>query len=88
MLQKFLNYPTRMTARTVLAYRNTQHDVRLIVTTVARRFSPLTGKCGGFHCQTIRKIHVRYENSNQLQRRDSVHLSSVYTDCSLSKDMF
>jgi len=32
-------------------------DVRLIVTTVARRFSPLTANCDGFHCQTTRKIH-------------------------------
>jgi len=28
--------------------------------TVARWFSPLTAKCDGFHCQTARKIPIRY----------------------------
>jgi len=33
---------------------------RLIVTTVASCFSPLTAECDGFHRQTARKIPIRF----------------------------
>ena len=61
-LQKFLNCPAKMTARIIDLYRNIQHHVHipLIVTTVARCFSPFTAKCNGFHCQTAWKIPVLY----------------------------
>jgi len=56
---------------------------------VARCSSPLTAKCDDFHCQTVRKIPIGPKlwhacNSKQLHRRVSVHLSSVYTDYSIS----
>ena len=76
-----------MTARRKLIglQEHTTH-IRLIVTVVVRCFSPLTAKCDGFHCQTAQKISIAcvFGNSKQLQRHNSVHLSSVYTDYSFS----
>jgi len=49
-----------MTARSIGLYEHTTHDERLIVTTAARFFSPLTAKCDRFCCQTTCNILIRY----------------------------
>jgi len=85
-LQKFMKCPTRMTARSIRLYKHTtprlancDHGCQMLFTTYwqMRQISLPNGPEKAY---TLR--HAFFRQSKQLQRYDSVHLSSVYTDYS------
>jgi len=87
-LQKFPNCSTTTTPRIIGLYEhakprpaNCDHRCQLLFTSYCQMWL-ISLPNGPENSYTLR--HAFFGNSKQLQRHDSVHLSSIYTDYSFS----